>query len=248
LSKISESQLRGDLMRSGRILYVEGHGHMLFGHVSARLGSDSILVKPADVGIEEMKPETPVTMNMQGEKIAGEGHLHSEMSIHTSIYGAREDVGAVVHTHPFNAVVLSSLGSEAVKPVVYSQDDIPFLQHGIGWYGDPALVVTDEQGAQLAAALGDSEAALLANHGIVTVGSTVVEATVRAVLLERAILIRRTGTILAAATGQSMRAFPEPVAQQMADVFNRAQPGRDEAMWQYLSRRATRVLGVKQIF
>ena len=232
----TEAALRDQLVVAGRILAREGHEHLVFGHVSARSGNE-ILVKPAHLGLGELTPSDVVVTDMLGERIRGTGPLHGEMVIHTAILGTRPDVHAVVHTHPPGALRLSILASHGWDDAVaFTQDELPFL-HAVGRYDDPDLVMSVQQGARLAAALSAGRAVLLANHGIVTVGASVIEAVVRAVLFERG---ARTRLALVARSSES----PVPtqivtsVAESMAAHQERQQPNRDNRLWEYLARRA----------
>ena len=104
-----------------------------------------------------------------------------ETPIHTRILLARKDVTSVVHVH-------------APTPVIFSMVDLPILPvfnqgmelaaEGIPIYPKNGLVSTAERGDELAAALGPKTSCIMFAHGIVTVGKTVEEATMRALRLE----------------------------------------------------------------
>src|SRR5205807_8242232 len=58
-----ESALRDQLATAGRILAQEGHGHLVYGHLSARRDEATFLVKPAGIGLEELTPDSLVVMD-----------------------------------------------------------------------------------------------------------------------------------------------------------------------------------------
>jgi L-fuculose-phosphate aldolase len=157
--------------------------------------------------------------------------MHDELPLHTEIYRARPDVGAVVHTHPTATVVLSLF--ESGLPIT-TQDAVPFWNR-LGFYASSDLVTTPDEGRELAASVGTGRAAILQAHGLVAVGADVAEATVNAVLLERAM---RTN-LAAMAIRQ-----PEPIAH--ADLvsldarFERDRSRRIESIWRYLARTLDR--------
>ena len=105
-----------------------------------------------------------------------------ETPIHTRLYLARKDVGGVVHVH-------------AQIPVVFSLVDLPILPlfnqgielaaEGVPVYPRNGLVSSPERGDELASVLGGKMSCVLYAHGIVTVGKTVEEATVRALRLDK---------------------------------------------------------------
>lgn len=98
--------------------------------------------------------------------------------MHRAIYRAHGP-GAIVHTHSVFATTLSTL-----------VDEIPPIHYIVGLFGGPVPVVpyarfgTDVLAERAAAALADRRAVLLQNHGALTVGASVREASGLALQLE----------------------------------------------------------------
>ena len=230
------------LAMAHRLLFVAGHSHLVYGHASARDTDGRLLVKPRGLGLQEITPDDIAEMDGDARQLSGKHRLHNEMQIHTEIYRARSDVGAVVHTHPPASVALTLLGRQAVARGTYVQDDLPFVRGGLGWYASPELVQDVPKGRALARALGKRRAVVLANHGVVTVGTTIVEATVRAVLLESALRLRAHALASVGGRRSKLSLIAPAAAKRMAKEFD-AQRGRDEAVWAYLERECERVLG-----
>src|SRR5580693_93181 len=109
-------QLRETLTNAGRVLAMEGHGDYVAGHISVRLPGDSgrFLMKPAGIGIEEMRPDNIITVDIEGHKFDGGVLRHNEGYIHYEGFCARSDVTCVIHSHPMHAVAFSSLGRPLV--------------------------------------------------------------------------------------------------------------------------------------
>ncbi|MGC1777384.1 MAG: class II aldolase/adducin family protein [Xanthobacteraceae bacterium] len=65
--------LRAKLADAGRVLAMEGHGDYVAGHISVRLPDepDRFLMKPAGIGIEEMRPDNIITVDLKGRKTDG---------------------------------------------------------------------------------------------------------------------------------------------------------------------------------
>ncbi|MQA66142.1 MAG: class II aldolase/adducin family protein [Alphaproteobacteria bacterium] len=177
--------LKESLIHAGRILAAEGQGDLIFGHVTARLPNDSehFLMKPHDFGLEEITPDNLITVNLEGEKVAGESRRHIEVFIHSEILRARPDLGAVVHTHAPYAVAFSALG-RSLQGVGHEG---AMFHKGIPVFSETAdLIIDQTRGKAVARALADSDVLIMRNHGIVTAGRTIEEATVLALYLERA--------------------------------------------------------------
>ena len=183
---VDELPYREKLVHAGRILESEGQGDYCMGHATLRLpdAPDRTLMKPGGgMGLEEMTPENIITINLDGEKIAGAHARHNEVFIHSEIMRLRPDVQAVVHTHAPHAVVFSSLG-QALQPVGHPGsaffDALPVFAETTD------LIVTPALGQAVARCLGDKQALLLRNHGIVTAGRSIEEAIWLAIMLEKA--------------------------------------------------------------
>lgn len=184
------------------ILAAEGHGDMILGHVSARLpGEDSVLMKAAGLGLEEVTAADIVEIDLDGVQLAGSGRRHSEYPIHTEVYRARPDVGAVVHTHPPHAVALAATGA-TIEAIGHEGA----LFAGVPVFAETTtLICAAEQGAAVAACLGEGKAVLLRNHGIVVAGASIEEAAVYAILLEKAARVQ----LLAGESGRRTTASSE---------------------------------------
>jgi L-fuculose-phosphate aldolase len=159
-----------------RILAAEGYADLTLGHVSARSPDGGIWIKRKGVALDEVEPDDVVSIDDTGAV------LHLETVLHTGVYRVRPDVGAVVHGHPPYA---TALGATDAELAVLTHDGILFAG-GVARFGDPDLIVEDEQGDSVAAALGGRRAVLMQNHGVLVVGSDVPWAVLTAATLERA--------------------------------------------------------------
>jgi ribulose-5-phosphate 4-epimerase/fuculose-1-phosphate aldolase len=121
-----------------------------------------------------------VDLNGRGELDGGYA-VPNEFHIHTELFRARPDVQAVVHAHP-REVMVADLAGIGLRQV-FGAYNIPAsrLAHdGIPVYPRSVLVRTPELGRAVAAAVGSATVCLLRGHGIVTVGESVEQATLRA--------------------------------------------------------------------
>jgi L-fuculose-phosphate aldolase len=180
--------LRHALVRAGRVLAIEEQGDYVAGHISLRIpdGDGRFLMKPAGIGLEEMTDDQIIIVDAEGQRIEGSLPRHNEVYIHSEVLRARPDINAVVHTHPLHTVVFSSLG---VPLLPLSADATIFGDIGI-FDETTDLIISSERGAAVARRLGDDNALILLNHGIVTAGVTVEEAVYYALKLEQACKIQ----------------------------------------------------------
>jgi L-fuculose-phosphate aldolase len=149
------------------------------GNASARLDDRRFLITPSGIPYDELKPADIVAMTVDGEWY-GEKRPSSEWRFHRDILVARPDVSAVVHTHGMLATSLACLHKSIpafhYMVAVAGGDSIrcaPYATFGTQELSDHAL-----------AALKDRRACLLANHGLIAVGTTLAAALALAVEVE----------------------------------------------------------------
>lgn len=126
-----------------------------------------MLITPTGVPYEELKPSSIVYMDADGSTPSRSLKPSSEWRFHFSAYKAREEIGAVVHTHSLHATVLAC----AHRPIpafhymiaVAGGVDIPLIPY--------APFGTEELAELVAKGLADRNALLMANHGQLAVAS-----------------------------------------------------------------------------
>ena len=178
--------LRDQLAWACRILAAEGYADLTLGHISARGPGGEVWIKRKGVALDEVEPDDVVSLDDT------DAVLHLETVLHTGVYRAREDVGAVVHGHPPHA---TALGATTADLALLTHDGILFAE-GVGRFDDPDLVVDDDQGDRVASALGRRRAVLMQNHGVLAVGKDVPWAVLTAITLERAARLQSIASTL----------------------------------------------------
>src|ERR671927_839172 len=151
------------------------------GNVSARdPESGLVVIKPSGVLYEDLRPEDHVVLDLQGKVVEGKLKPSSDTASHLYIYRQRPDVNGVVHTHSAYATAFAALG----KPIPV------YLTAIADEFGGPipcagfALIGGEEIGREVVEHIGTSQAVLLKNHGIFTVGKTARNAVKAAVMTE----------------------------------------------------------------
>ena len=166
---------------------------MTRGHVSVRVPGqpEHFFMKAHSIGLGEITPENILTIDMDGNVVAGTARRHSEVFIHTAVYRARPDVGAVIHIHPTHCIAFSTTG-RAMRPI--SQGGAVFAGERLPVFADTIrLIRTPEQGRAVAAALGRHRAVLMRGHGVAIAGVMLPEAVMLAIMLEEAARVQAHG-------------------------------------------------------
>ena len=160
-----------------------------YGHVSIRHPDDPgrywlsrsrapELVETADL-MEFTLDNLPV--DQQGRE------MYSERPIHGGVYEARPNVMAVVHNHS-QPVVPFGVTGVPLRPIFHLAaligDDIPVWDIRDNFGDTNLLVTTNDQGRDLAAALGPRRVALMRGHGCVVAGGSLKEAVMASIYLQ----------------------------------------------------------------
>lgn len=230
---MTRDDIRQQLIWAGKILVAEGQDDFTRGHISFRVPDNpsQFFMKPHSVGLDEITLENILTIDLDGNVVAGTARRHSEVYIHSEIFKLRSNVHCVIHTHPPYSVALSATG----RPIrCYSQPGALFYE-ALGVYTDTVnLIRTQEMGAEVAKALGSHRAVLLKNHGVVAVGASIAEAVVSVIMLENAAKVQLT----AEAAGDLAPEFPRVDIERLKHDIGR--PDQFVVNFDYLVRRAKR--------
>jgi L-fuculose-phosphate aldolase len=168
----TELELRRDLARFSKWLYRLGFMPGSSGNLSVRMDSDTILVTPTGCSKYLVKTDDMVLVDLEGRKIAGSRQPTSEIGIHLAIYNLRPDVNSVVHAHPPVATGFACAGKAL---------DVPLCSEAVMTLGPVPLAPyattgTAELAASMAPLIPDHTAILMANHGAVAYGESLLDA------------------------------------------------------------------------
>jgi L-fuculose-phosphate aldolase len=171
--------LRADVAVAARRLAAEGLLIGTAGNVSAvDQDADLVAVTATGVVLAECRPEDVTVVDRAGTVVRGVLAPTSEVALHLAVLAA-SGAGAVVHTHAPHATAHGCVHDSL--PVLHYQQ---MLLGGAIRVAPYSTFGTRELAADVVAALEGRRAALMANHGAVTVGSTLHEAVENALLLE----------------------------------------------------------------
>ncbi len=138
-----------------------------WGNISCRDSeTGNIYVTPSGMDYDKLELDDIVVFDKDGERIEGERNPSIEAILHISIYQNRDDVNAVVHTHPTYSTVFGLVE----KPIPPITEDFVQIVGKSADCAEYALPGTEELAQNTVDALADKNAVLLKNHGTVCVG------------------------------------------------------------------------------
>jgi len=194
------------------------------GHITVRdpEHTDCFWVNPMGVHFSQIRVSDLMLVNHAGEIVQRPAKARpilngAAFAIHSRLHAARPDVMAAAHSHSMYGKAFSMLG-RLIEPL--SQDSAAFYQDHALFERFTGVVLDLEEGDLLAEALGRKHAAILQNHGILTVGETVDSTVWRYLAMENACQTQ----MIAMSAGQ-----PIPMSHDVA-VHTQQQVGSQLAM------------------
>jgi ribulose-5-phosphate 4-epimerase/fuculose-1-phosphate aldolase len=191
------------------------------GHITARDPEklDHFWVNPFGMHFGQIRASDLILVNHRGEVVEGKYAVNgAAFAIHSQVHAARPEVVAAAHAHSMYGKSWATLG-RLLDPI--TQDACAFYEdHGL--FADYTGVVYEtSEGERIAKALGTGKAAILRNHGLLTVGHNVDEAAWWFITMDRSCHAQ----LLAEAAGE-----PIKIAHDHA-LATRAQIGNPMAGW-----------------
>ena len=119
-----------------------------------------------------MTPDMLVETDLDGSILSGDRHPSSESKMHWMVYRERSDVMAVVHAHPplstAFAICRRPLKERYLAEMVVGLGEVPITEF--------AMLSTEEVPNSVKPFVRDHSAVLLANHGALTWGPSLLSA------------------------------------------------------------------------
>jgi len=165
------SDIKKEIIKIAKKLYERQMVNANEGNVSIRDG-DKVYITPSQVCKDELKEEMICVTDLEGNQTEGCMKPSSEIGLHLHIYKLRSDVSGIVHCHaPYStayAIARKPIISKGYTEMIVLYDKIPVVA-----YGTPG---TPEICRDIKTYIYQTDALLLANHGLVTMGRTLKDA------------------------------------------------------------------------
>jgi len=211
------------------------------GHITARDPErlDHFWVNPFGMHFGQIRVSDLILVNDQGEVVDDYPEANQQsrrevnlaaFAIHSRIHKARPDVVAAAHAHSLYGKAWSSLG-RPLDPL--TQDACAFYEDHAVFDDYTGIVEETSEGDRIARALGNKKAAILRNHGLLTVGRCVDEAVWWFITMDRSCHAQ----LLAEAAGQPHK-IPHETAKHTYALLGSPLAGwfQFQPLWDRISR------------
>lgn len=209
----TETKLREQICAAGASLFNRGLTHGSTGNISVRLQDGGWLMTPTGSSLGTLDPARLSKLDPDGRLVSGDPPT-KEAFLHTTMYNARPNAGAVVHLHSTYSVAVSCL--EGVDPENCLPPITAYYVMRVGslplvpYYppGDKAL-------AEAVGKLADRHhAVLLANHGPVVAGTNLSAA------MDAIEELEETARLYLLLRGQSIRTLTDDQVTELRRRFS----------------------------
>lgn len=181
------------------------------GNVSVRLDNGDILVTASGMEYGDMHEDDIILMDAEGRIKEGARKPSSDTPAILYIFANRPDVKAVIHTHQPYATAIGLI-EDSFHINLTTLANCAGGDVKVSPYSSPGSVY---MGVDTVEHIGDSLAIILANHGVITIGSSLKQALYAAVYMEEAAKCY----LAARSTGMPMKQMSPAQIQQAIDVF-----------------------------
>ncbi|EMR64871.1 putative class ii aldolase adducin protein [Eutypa lata UCREL1] len=197
-----------------RVFADRGFDEGVAGHISVRdpILTNHFWLNPLSMHFSLIKVSDLILVDEDGLVVEGNEPINGPaFTIHSAIHRARPDANAACHAHSVHGKAFAAFG----RPLeMITQDSLRFYKSHAVYDNFGGVVVDREEGERIARALGPAnKAAILQNHGLLTVGRSVDEAAFWFLSLERTCQAQLLADAAAAGSGYEKKHIGDEEAE-----------------------------------
>lgn len=175
--------LKQELIEIGKRIAKEGFVVGTSGNISVRF-RNCVIIKASGVAFEDATEDDYILVDtFSGNILEGSKKPSSELFLHLECYIRREDINAVIHTHPVYSIAYAfqdePLRSFTPDMVIFLGSQVPVIDYIL-----PGSKIFARTVGEL---IEKYNGVLVKNHGLITVGANLKEAFYRTCLIEKSI-------------------------------------------------------------
>lgn len=198
-----EQAARVRLAACYRVFAMLGWTEMIYNHITVRLPASvsgaekQFLINPFGLHYSEVTASNLVKINLAGDVLDGSHHPVNPAgyTLHSTLHGGIEGAHCVMHTHTTAGVAVASLQGGLSQSNFYSAQ----LHDMVAYHPFEGITIHAEEGPRVLASMGNIQAVILRNHGLLSWGQTLEQAFAILWTLQRACEIQMATLSMGAA-------------------------------------------------
>lgn len=195
-----EIRLRNELAACYRIFDYLGWTELIYNHITLRLpesvtgGEVHFLINPFGLHFSEVTAANLVKINMQGQVVEPSAWPVNPagFTLHAAIHGGIAKAHCVMHTHTTTGSAVACSAGGLSSDNFYAA----MLHDRLAYHAFEGITVHADEGPRVVASIGDKQAVILRNHGLLSWGIHVPQAFAYLWTLQRACDIQVSGAAL----------------------------------------------------
>lgn len=176
----SAEELKHEIIEYGRMAEAKNLTPGVSGNMSARIDEERILITSSGSANGYLSEDDFSIIDMNGNVVSGNSKPSSEKLVHCEFYKIRSDVNYILHFHSPYLSSFASAGIALDEPImaenIFYFGQIPLAEYGIPSSMDLAIKTSKY--------FKDYDAVLMANHGFIIGGKTMLNTFLNLTLAE----------------------------------------------------------------
>lgn len=191
-----EHALRNELAACYRIFHLLGWTELIYNHITVRLpGPEThFLINPFGLHYSEVTASNLVRVDLSGRIVEPSRWPVNPagFTLHAAIHQGIAEAHCVMHTHTTAGCAVAGSRQGLTMDNFYAAQ----LHDRVAYHDFEGITVHAEEGPRVVRSIGDRQAVVLRNHGLLTWGSTLAQAFAYLWTLQRACEIQVVGAAL----------------------------------------------------
>ena len=162
-----------------RIFAMLGWTEMIYNHITVRVPTSAsgdekqFLINPFGLHYSEVTASNLVKINLKGEVLDGSQHRINPAGfvVHATLHDGIEGAHCVMHTHTTAGVAVACLQNGLMQTNFYSAQ----LHNMVAYHDFEGITIHADEGPRVLKSIGNKQAVILRNHGLLAWGGTVPE-------------------------------------------------------------------------
>lgn len=182
---VEERQARNDLAAAYRLFAALGWHELIYNHITVKVpGTEHFLINPFGLMYREVTAANLVKIDLSGQLVEPSNYTINPAGfiVHAAVHRARHDAGCVIHTHT-TAGLAVACQKDGLLPLSFPA---MFYTDRLAYHAFEGITIDEDECGRLAANLGDRNAMILRNHGLLACGRTIADAFAEIYHLQRA--------------------------------------------------------------
>ena len=239
-----EWKARVELAACYRVFAMLGWVEMIYNHITVRLpdsvtgGEKHFLINPFGLHYNEVTASNLMKIDLAGKVLDGSPYPVNPagFTVHAAIHEGVADAHCIMHTHTTAGVAVACLQGGLQQTNFYTAQ----LHNMVAYHDFEGITIHADEGPRLISSMGNRQAVILRNHGLLAWGRTLPQTFAILWTLQRACEIQMA-TFSMTGPGREAISVPEAIAAKCTrDALQYPDKGGGDDVFNAMARQVAR--------